>query len=187
EPLVIVDGIQQSLTDLDPSNIKSITVLKDAAAAALYGSRAANGVIVVTTKRGQPGQFHIDLNSQVSFQKPLNLIDFVDAAEYMRLRNEALSLQEVPLEYTQEQINAAEHGRTVDINWLNKIMRRQSYGRNTQIDISGGGGVGTFKLMLGRKANKGVIPHQGQTMYTARFNTNINIADKFVLKSDFYA
>src|SRR5690606_27737300 len=77
EPLVIVDGMQQSLTDLDPNQIKSIQVLKDAASASLYGSRGANGVIIIETKRGSTGQFKVDLHTWSAFNEPIKLPNWV--------------------------------------------------------------------------------------------------------------
>jgi len=70
DPLVIVDGMEQSITDIDPNQIKSLTVLKDAASASMYGSRGANGVIIIETERGTTGQFKVDLNAWSGFTNP---------------------------------------------------------------------------------------------------------------------
>ena len=92
-PLVIVDGMEQPLTDVDPNQIKSINILKDAAAASMYGSRGANGVIIIETNRGTTGQFRVNVNSWFAIQNPLNLPKFVNSADFMKLRNEAHTLQ----------------------------------------------------------------------------------------------
>lgn len=187
DPLVIVDGMEQSLTDLDPNQIKSISVLKDAASASLYGSRGANGVIIIETKRGSTGQFKVDLHSWTAFNTPIDLPDFVNSADYMRLNNEARTIQgQTPL-FTDEQIALADQGQYTQTNWLDEVMERRAQSHNTTASISGGGGVGTFNLMLGYINENGLNEYEGSEKFSARFNTNINVADKFVLLADFYA
>lgn len=186
-PLVIIDGMEQSLTDIDPNQVKNITVLKDAASAALYGSRGANGVIIIETDRGTTGQFKVNLHSWGALHNPIDLPDFVGASDYMQLNNEARGYQGQSLLFSDEDIAAAENGNYTNVNWLDKIMQRQSYSHNTSASISGGGGVGTFNLMLGYIDENGMNELEGSNKFSARFNTNINIADKFVLLADFYA
>ena len=84
DPLVLVDGIPMDMNQLDPNTIESVTVLKDAAASAIYGARAANGVIVVKTKRGTPGKISISYNGYAGFQQATYLPEFVNAADYMQ-------------------------------------------------------------------------------------------------------
>lgn len=187
DPLVIVDGMEQSLTDINPHEIKSITVLKDAASAAMYGSRGANGVIIIKTKRGSAENFNLELFSSVTVDDPIKLPDFVNSADFMKLRNEARTLQgELPA-FTADEIALAENGKYVNVDWMDKIMQQRAYSYNMSANISGGGGVGTFSLMLGYKNERGLNPYQGQKMYSARFNTTMNMGDKFILLADFYA
>src|SRR5690606_1901033 len=103
-PLVIVDGMEQSLTDIDPNQIKSMSVLKDAAAASMYGSRGANGVIIIETERGTTGEFKVDLHTWAGIQSPIDLPDFVGSADYMRLNNEDREMQRQSLQFTNEDI-----------------------------------------------------------------------------------
>ena len=187
-PLIIVDGMEMStLADLDPNQIKNISILKDAASASMYGSRGANGVIVIETLRGNTGKFKVDVHSWTAFQKPIDLPKFVNSADYMRLNNEAKTTQGQPLLYTDEDIEKAEAGLTPNTDWLDEIMQRTAYSHNTSANISGGGGVGTFNLMLGYITENGLNDKEGTEKYSARFNTNINIADRFILLADFYA
>ncbi|MGS2761178.1 SusC/RagA family TonB-linked outer membrane protein [Sinomicrobium sp. M5D2P9] len=186
-PLVIVDGMEQSLTDIDPNQVKSISVLKDAASASLYGSRGANGVIIIETKRGVTDQFKVDIHTWTAMSDPIDLPDFVGSADYMRLNNEARNMQgQTPL-FTEEQIGLADRGEYADTDWLDEVMERSAFSHNTSASISGGGGVGTFNLMLGYITDKGLNNSEGSEKFSARFNTNINIDDKFVLMADFYA
>lgn len=83
DPLVLVDGIPMDMNQLDPNTIESVTVLKDAAAAAIYGARAANGVIVVKTKRGMPGKVNVSYNGYFGLQEATYLPEFIDGAGYM--------------------------------------------------------------------------------------------------------
>lgn len=186
-PLVIVDGMEQSLSDLDPNQIKSISVLKDAASASMYGSRGANGVIIIETERGQTGKFKVDLHSWNAYFKPIDQPDFVDSWDFMRLNNEARLIQGQTPIFSDEDIANAEAGLTSNVDWAKEVMQKQAVTHNTSANISGGGGVGTFNLML-NYMNEGGLNHiEGTEKYGARFNTNIHIADKFELLADFYA
>lgn len=187
DPLVIIDGMEQSLTDIDPNQVKSISVLKDAASAAMYGSRGANGVIIIETERGATGQFKVDLHSWAAIHDPIDLPRFVNAADYMRLRNEANTYQGQTLLYTDEDIKNAQNGKSANTDWLDAVMERRAHSYNTSASISGGGGVGTFNLMLGYIKENGLNTYEGTDKYSARFNTNINVDDKFILLADFYA
>ncbi|MBO9151318.1 SusC/RagA family TonB-linked outer membrane protein [Chitinophaga sp. GCM10012297] len=187
EPLVIVDGMEQSLTDIDPNQVKSITVLKDAASASMYGSRGANGVIIIETERGTTGKFKVDLNTWTAFQQPIDLPKFVNGADYMRLNNEARILQGQTPTFSEDSIRKMETGELPSVDWLDEVMQRRANSQNVALSVSGGGGVGTFNLMLGHLRENGLNNIEGSRKYSARFNTNINIADKFVLMADFYA
>lgn len=186
-PLVIVDGMEQSLTDIDPNQVKSITVLKDAASAAMYGSRGANGVIIIETERGSTGQFKVDLHAWTAISDPIDLPNFVNSADYMMLNNEARSMQGQTELFSSEDISQARAGNYTNTNWLDRIMERRASSYNASANISGGGGVGTFNLMLGYIKENGLNELEGTDKFSARFNTNINIADRFVLLADFYA
>jgi TonB-linked SusC/RagA family outer membrane protein len=186
-PLVIVDGMEQSLSDIDPNQIKSLTVLKDAASTAMYGSRGANGVIIIETERGSTGQFKVDINAWAAIDNPIDLPTFVDASNYMRLNNEARGYQGQTVLFSEEDIRKAETGETKNINWLDEVIQKKSFSQNQSASVSGGGGVGTFNLMLNHTQQGGLNDIEGARKFSARFNTNVNIADKFVLLADFYA
>jgi len=187
DPLVIVDGMEQSIHDIDPNQVKSITVLKDAASASMYGSRGANGVIIIETERGQTGQFKVVTNNWFAVNKPIDLPKFVGGVDFMKLRNETLIQQGQSPIYSEETINKYASGELKEVNWLDQVMERTSTAINNNASISGGGGVGTFNLMLGHIKENGLNKIEGTQKFSARFNTNINIADKFVLMADFYA
>lgn len=187
DPLVIVDGMEQSLTDIDPNQVKSISVLKDAASASMYGSRGANGVIIIETERGTTGQFKVDIHSWAAIQDPIDAPVFVNSADYMRLNNEAHEMQGQTLLFSEEDILAAQRGETANTDWLDAVMPNKAHSFNSSVSVSGGGGVGTFNLMMGYISENGLNSIEGTDKFSARFNTNINIDDKFVLMADFYA
>ena len=89
DPLVLIDGLSGSMNDVDPNNIESISVLKDAASAAIYGTRAANGVILIETKRGKKGKTQVSYNGYIGWQSATQLPDFLDSWDYAAMRNEA--------------------------------------------------------------------------------------------------
>lgn len=88
-PMIVVDGMESTMYDIDPNDIESISVLKDAASAAIYGSKAANGVILITTKRGKVGKAVVSYASTFGWQSPTRLAKYVNSAQYARLTNEA--------------------------------------------------------------------------------------------------
>lgn len=186
-PLVIVDGMEQSITDLDPNQIKSLTVLKDAASTSMYGSRGANGVIIIETERGTTGQFKVNINAWSGINQAIDLPKFVNAEQYMRLNNEARGYQGQTLSFTDEDILKAQNGEIKTVDWVKEVMQRTSSAHNQTASIAGGGGVGTFNLMLGHLKENGLNNIEGSEKFSARFNTNVNIANKFVLLADFYA
>ncbi|MCC5908308.1 MAG: SusC/RagA family TonB-linked outer membrane protein [Balneolaceae bacterium] len=187
EPLVIVDGMEQSLTDIDPNQVRNITVLKDAASTSMYGSRGANGVIIIETERGMSDRFKVDVHSWTAINSPIDLPNFVNDRDFMLLRNEARSFQGQSSLFSQAQIDSASAGYYPNTDWMDTIMQNQAYSHNTSANISGGGGVGTFSLMIGYNQEGGLNPYEGSDRFSTRFNTNINIADRFVLLADFYA
>ena len=107
DPLILINGVPGSMTNLDPSVIESVSVLKDAASAAIYGARAANGVILVTTKQGAVGdKVHISYHGNVGLHTPTKLYDRVtNSVEYMELANLAWKNSGTGKQYTQDQIN----------------------------------------------------------------------------------
>ena len=98
-PLIIVDGLESKMDDVNPNDIGSISVLKDAAAAAIYGARAANGVILITTKRGSAGKAKVSYNGYVGWQRATDLPKLLHSADYASLSNMALEIHGLPKHY----------------------------------------------------------------------------------------
>jgi len=161
DPLVIVDGLPGDLSILNPNDIESVSVLKDAASAAIYGSRGANGVIVVKTKKGKSGGFTLTYNYNLGISKATKLPDVIsNSAEYMQLSNEARTNSGLAPLYTQQQIdlykNATDRVKYPNHNWLDDIFKT-AYTQNHYLNMSGGKDNTTYSLGMGISNQPGVM------------------------------
>lgn len=160
-PLVIVDGLPGSLSVINPNDIESVTVLKDAASAAIYGSRGANGVIVVKTKKGNNNEFSLTYNFNVGISTATRLPDLItNSAQYMELLNEAEANCGGAPVYTQAQIdlyrNATDRVKYPNHNWLDDVFRTVAV-QNHYFNLSGGKDNTTFSLGLGYTDQPGTM------------------------------
>ena len=142
DPLTLVDGVERSFTALDPREVESITVLKDASATAVYGVRGANGVILITTRRGKAGKPVIDVTAEQSWQNPTRMADMVNAYDYAVLRNQVETQNGRAPIYGPE---ALEHYRTGDMqtlyptrNFVKEFIMPNSPMERVNVNISGG-------------------------------------------------
>lgn len=117
DPYVLIDGIESgSMNSIDPNDIESITVLKDASSAAIYGSKASNGVILITTKRGKTGKPQISYNGYVGIQNPTAMIDLLSSADYATLYNQALTAEGKNPRFDEKEIQKFRDGRSLQIS-----------------------------------------------------------------------
>jgi TonB-linked SusC/RagA family outer membrane protein len=147
QPLIIVDGVERPFTGLDPDEIESFSILKDASATAVYGVRGANGVVIVTTKRGTKGKAAITAGYSYGLQEPTRLLDFADSYTYGRVHNNA-RLSDNPLttvgelKFTPEALNAFRTGAYPQIypntDWLDYILKPYAPQSRANVSISGG-------------------------------------------------
>ncbi|WP_421918907.1 SusC/RagA family TonB-linked outer membrane protein [Marinifilum sp.] len=179
-PYVLIDGIEGDLSALNPSDIENITVLKDAASAAIYGSRAANGVVLVTTKSGVKGETKVEASVNFGLQKATILPDFIyNSVEHMELWNKGAAHTGVSQVYPQEMIDAyrnAEPGdpRYPNFNWMDhmfKTAKRQEY----QLAISGGSEKNTYYINMGFMDQEGIMEGYGAKKYSARFKMDLEL------------
>lgn len=126
-PLVLVDGVPRSISDLDPDEIDSFSLLKDAAATAMYGAEGANGVILVTTKRGQISKPKIQFRLEQNLSVPYRIPEFVDSWQYMALANEAAYNDGMDKKYSDELIDLYRNGADADLypnsKWTDLIAK----------------------------------------------------------------
>lgn len=158
--LVIVDGLEFPAEQLDPKEIKSVAVLKDAAATAIYGSKGANGVLLVTTKRGIPGALTINLNMQHGYSAPLNMPRFLNSHDYARLYNEALVNDGKPEMYSHQQLEAYQKGSNPylfpDVDWYDKLLRKMVPVSKIDLNFTGGNQIARYFVFLGLMSEDGL-------------------------------
>ncbi len=141
-PLVLVDGVQRSIDNIDPEEIADFAILKDATATAIYGVRGANGVVLITTKKGTSKRPSVNLKIENSFTRPLELPEFVDGPDFMRLHNEAnRNMGQIPL-FSEEQIVNTEKGTDPyyypNVNWMEELISPVATGQRATLNVSGG-------------------------------------------------
>ncbi|MFD2789055.1 TonB-dependent receptor P3 [Arenibacter antarcticus] len=181
-PLVLIDGVDGNLSDLNPNDIDNISVLKDAASASIYGSRAANGVILVTTKSGKAGEFTVEYNVNTAIHTPTKLFDVIsNSAEYMELWNEARTNTGITTgHYPQSEIdlyrNATDRTLYPNADWLD-IMFNPAFVQSHNIGISGGKEETHYKLSLGYVDQPGVMKGFNYKKFNARLNLGSKIND----------
>ncbi|MDR2471969.1 MAG: TonB-dependent receptor [Tannerella sp.] len=190
-PLILIDGVEMGSSDLarlQTDDIASFSILKDAAATALYGARGGNGVIMVTTKEGKEGKAQITFRYETSISQPTREIEMADPVTYMRLNNEAVltrnPLQAVP--YSVEKIESTERGLNPYVypanDWYNIMFKDQAINQRFNFNVSGGGNVARYYIAATFNQDNGVIKSVNKSKngidlkrYVLRSNTNINI------------
>lgn len=179
EPIYVLDGVEITRTQLNgisPEAIESFSVLKDAAATALYGSRGANGVMIITTKNGKMSDkiiININVNTQATF--PTSIPDIADGPTYMRAFNEARSTRGFSPWWTEEKIQKTEQGVNgwlyPDADWYNMIFKGSANSENANISLRGGGNRVNYFLNVAMSQENGIIKNSD----AVSFNTNINV------------
>lgn len=175
-PLVLVDGIERSLNDVDPASIESFSVLKDAAASAVYGVRGANGVILVNTKRGFVGKPTIQIRTEHAIQAPTKLPSFIRAAPYMVLINELATDASKPKPFTDERIlntaNNYDPDLYPDVNWVDAITNDYAETTRTNLNVAGGSEVLRYALTASYYNEKGIVARDPKQSYDSETKLN---------------
>lgn len=180
-PLVIIDGVESNINSVNPQDIETMSVLKDAASAAIYGSRAANGVILITTKKGKSGKINLEYNGYVSresIRKTLTPVS--NYADYMQLMNEGLknSNPSATLPFSEASIKAWRENndplKYPNTDWIDETFR-PSVSTNHVISVSGGAEKLRFYGSFGFMNNPGVMENTGMKRYTGRFNIEADV------------
>lgn len=185
DPLVIVDGLPGSLASLNPNDIESVSLLKDAASAAIYGSRGANGVIVIKTKKGKGGGFSLTYNFNLGISNPTSLPDVVtNSAEYMRLSNEASANSGRQPIYTQAQIdlyeNATDRVKYPNHDWLDELFVT-AYTKNHYLNLTGGKDNTTYNLGVGYTDQPGTMIGFEYKKYTVNLGLSSKVNKRVTL------
>ena len=180
-PLIVLDGIiySGSLNTLNPNDIASISVLKDAASAAIYGARASGGVILITSKKGTSDHINVNVNYQGGFQSVAKKLDVLDAAGYADAMNTARDNAGMP------RIPAFDPAfeptaRTTKTNWMDEIFRTGEI-QDLSISVNGKTEKSNFFLSGSYRKNEGILLNTFGTRYTARANSSFKLAPNFTL------
>jgi TonB-linked SusC/RagA family outer membrane protein len=189
EPLYVVDGVpinntqtfnQQTgeeringMSNINPADIESIEILKDAASTSIYGARAANGVVLINTKRGKAGKAQIDLNTWYGFSQVASRYDLLGASDFAVLVNEGLATVNAAPVFTQEFID----NPAIDTDWQSEIFRTAPTA-NVNISTRGGSDKTRYMLSLGYMDQQGVIIESRFKRYNLRINLDQRVNDK---------
>ena len=179
-PLILIDGIETTSTDLarlQPDDIASFSIMKDATATALYGARGANGVILVTTKEGKEGVVKINVRYEKAYSAPTKSLEIADPVTYMTLHNEALATRN-PLGgriYSLEKILISQDpNRNImaypTVNWFDELLEDYTLNSRFNFNVSGGGKVARYYLAATVNSDNGNLKIDPQN----NFNNNIN-------------
>lgn len=181
-PLVLIDGVEGNMDRIDLNSVESISVLKDAASASIYGSRASNGVILITTKRGQEGKVKINYNGYLGSNSPTLLPEPVGAVEFMEAMNLASTNADQDIKYTEEQIDIYRQGGAdntlyYDTNWKDEVLKKSAFQQNHSFSLSGGNKQARFFASVGHVHQDGQIQENQFSRTNVRLNTDTEIRD----------
>ncbi|PTS95018.1 SusC/RagA family TonB-linked outer membrane protein [Pedobacter sp. HMWF019] len=184
DPLVLIDGVPGNFSDVNPTDIDNVSVLKDAASASIYGSRAANGVVLVTTKQGKAGKMSVQYDGNLGIYKPTKMFKLItNSAQYMELYNEARlnsGLNDVNSLYPQDQIdlyrNSTDRLKYPNTDWLGLIFKTAPT-QNHNLTFNGGNDKTTYNVSLGYVDQNGIIKGFNYKRYTGRVNLTSKIND----------
>lgn len=184
--LVLIDGLEGNLSQIDPADVESFSVLKDAAATAVYGSRGANGVVLVTTKRGKQEQLKITFRSNYTISELRRLPRYVGATQYAEMANEAAVASGMSPIYDDTQMDIIRYGLDPDlypdIDWQDVILNPTSFQHTQYVSAQGGGNIARYFASLGMSQESSAYKSMDDSKYnkgvgydTYNFRTNIDI------------
>jgi TonB-linked SusC/RagA family outer membrane protein len=189
-PLAIVDGIEQPFQNINPNDIASISVLKDASSSAIYGSRAANGVIMITTKRATPGRVRVTYDGFYAVHNSISKPKHMDIESYLRLQNAAFENVGRPPKYTESELQEYVSGSVTDplqyplpFDWYN-VMLEPAPQVNHALSVSGGSENFRARMSLRSQDQDGVIPNTESKLTEVRVNTDFQISPKISVTTD---
>lgn len=192
-PLILIDGIESSSTDLarlQPDDIATFSILKDATATALYGARGANGILLVTTKEGTEGKLKINVRSALVITEPTSMVDITDPITYMRMHNEATATRNPLAVQLYSQYKIDNTIRNVNpyvypcVDWQDLLFKKHSTSLTNTFSISGGSKFARYYIGGTYNVDNGMLKANGQnnfnnnvklSTYQLRSNVNVNV------------
>lgn len=182
DAMVVVDGVESSFNNVSPDDIESISILKDAAASSIYGVRAANGVILITTKKGVVGKPVVAYNGYAGWQTKTRMPEYLDSYNYAKLFNEAYANDGLPVPYTDAELQKFKDGSDLDhysnSNWLEALLSENGFFHNHHLSVIGGSDNLKYSLALGYHDKTGLIPNSDYNKFTVRSNIDLKINNR---------
>lgn len=195
DPLILVDGVQRDLDDINVEAVDNVSVLKDASATAVYGVRGANGVILIETKRGNQGKPRITFRTEGASLKPLRLPNYVSGAEYAGLMNEALSNVDKSPVYTEEELQKFRTGSSPylypSVDWVDEIVKDRTYQTRNNLSVNGGNDIVRYYVNLGYSVENGIYKQNNSYDYSTnanakrynfRSNVDLDLTENLIIK-----
>jgi TonB-linked SusC/RagA family outer membrane protein len=204
-PLILLDGLQITTSDLarlEPDNIASFSIMKDATATSLYGARGANGVVLVTTKVGKKGKAKVSVRYESSMSSPSKINSFLGAVDYMELYNRAQRMRDpsANLLYSKPKIEGTRNGLNSniypDVDWYNELFKDFALNKRLNVNISGGGEVAQYYLSVTSANETGLLKVDPLNNFNnnidisrsnLRANININLSKTTKVAAKFYS
>jgi len=189
-PLVLIDGVEGAINDINPNDIENLSVLKDAASASIYGSRAANGVILITTKRGRKSSepMSVTYNGMVAWQSPTDLPKTVDGATWLVIKNESERNTGRPNLYTQAFIDNYRNNVGTEPNfntdWFDLVVKKSAPEQLHNLTIRGGSEKMSALVSLSALDQKALIDRSDFRRLSLRFNTNFQATTRLAFSMD---
>ena len=189
--LIVLDGVPAptvELSSIDPRTVESVSILKDASAKALYGPLAAQGVIMVTTKKGMPGKTKVNVNLNYAIEKPTIKAEMLNSYDYALLRNQALTNDGLSVLYTQKDLDSFANGTGIDNDWRKMFLNDWRSSQRYNIELTGGNDRMNYYVNAGYARTEGMYkvdwkdkynPSNHDNRFTLASNINVNIS-KFI-------
>ena len=186
DPLILIDGLAGSIDDVDANDIQSISFLKDAASASIYGNRAANGVILIETKKGTQGKTHVTYSNMFGWQTANELPEFLESADYATYYNMAMTNMGRAEVYSADDIQKYRNGNDPDnypnVNHLKWLLDSGSgFQQQHNIGVQGGSGNTTYNLSVGLRDQNGLTAQTQNRRLTALFTMKSELNDNLTL------
>ncbi|MDM8306286.1 SusC/RagA family TonB-linked outer membrane protein [Phocaeicola salanitronis] len=183
-PLYLIDGVGGDISTLNPADIESIDVLKDAASAAIYGAQAANGVVLITTKSGKAGKAQISFDAYYGWQTQARKADMLNSREYMMIMDEqAVNSGNAPYDWNSFESIYDANGNVYDTDWVNSMFQNNAQTQSYTLGITGGSETSTYAMSLGYMSQEGIVGGKDVSNYE-RYNFRINSEHKIFKDSD---
>ncbi len=194
-PLVLVDGIERSIGTVNPDEVESLSVLKDASATAVYGVKGANGVILITTKRGKQGKPQVSFRTEMAILTSLSQRNYIDGYQYASLMNEGLANVGKPARWTSEELEKFRTGSDPylypNVDWIDEVLKPNSFQTINNLSVTGGSEIVRYYVNLGYSNQTGIYrtnpanehnTNAGVARYNYRSNVDINLSRDLIVE-----